>query len=103
MQGRRKLSVTNVTACLIHREGNNALAFCLHPEAVASVKKNHRPVQLASSPAPKGFLQREVDIKSLDQHQPNHSLVGFSPLHMFFNLKAKLTNLSSKTGNAAVL
>lgn len=81
---------------------DNALAFCLHPEAVASVK-NHRLIQLASSPATKGFLQSEAYIKSLDQHQLNYSLAGFSPLHMFFNLKTKLTNLTSKTGNAAAL
>lgn len=31
------------------------------------------------------------------------SLAGFSPLHMFFNLKAKLTNLSSQIGNVAAL
>lgn len=102
-EDRKKLSVTDVTACSIHRDGNNALAFRPHPEAVASVKKNHQFIQLASSPAPKGYLQREADIKSLDQHQLNHSLVGFSPLHMFFNLKAKLTNLSPKTGNDAAL
>lgn len=103
-QERKKLSFTNVTACSIHRDGHNALASCVHPEAAASVKKSHQLIQLASSPVPKGFLQKEADIKSLDQHQLNYSLVGFSPFHMFINLKVnKLTNLSSKTGNAAAL
>lgn len=74
IQEGKMLSITNVTACSVCRDGNNALASCLHPEAAASVKKNHQLILLASSPAPKGFLQREVDIKSLDQHQLNHSL-----------------------------
>lgn len=39
MQKRKKFSVTNVTACLIPSDGNNALAFCLHPEAVASSRR----------------------------------------------------------------
>lgn len=98
-QERKKLSFTNVTACSIHRDGHNALASCVHPEAAASVKKSHQLIQLFPR-----VLQKEADIKSLDQHQLNYSLVGFSPFHMFINLKAnKLTNLSSKTGNAAAL
>lgn len=61
-------------------------------------------MQLASSPAHKGFLQREVDYQVTRQLWASaESLAGFSLLQMSFKLKAKLTKLSSRVGNAAVL
>lgn len=50
------------TAGLRPRKPSQVLAFGPHRGGVASVKKNHL-VKLPLSPAPKGFLRGEADIK----------------------------------------